>query len=100
VSQPTPLQGEATAQLSRDPADSTDSHWVGIQAHRLNEAGLWRNIDGTVKKGMFTKRKSDSQLDYVPTPTWAGNQIYLLSMLLAHNFGCAGDRPSSLAHNA
>ncbi len=50
------------------------------------------------QEGIFTKLKSDNQLDYVPTPTWAGNQIYLLSMLLAHNLGCAGDRPSSLAH--
>ena len=52
------------------------------------------------QEGIFTKLKSDNQLDYVPTPTWASNQIYLLSMLLAHNLGCAGDRPSSLAHNA
>jgi len=52
------------------------------------------------QEGIFTKLKCDNQLDYVPTPTWAGNQIYLLSMLLAHNLGCAGDRPSSLAHNA
>ncbi|MGH8655349.1 MAG: IS1380-like element ISHoc1 family transposase, partial [Gammaproteobacteria bacterium] len=28
-----------------------------------------------------------NQLDYVPTRTWVGNQIYLLSTLLAHNLG-------------
>jgi hypothetical protein len=27
------------------------------------------------------------RLDYVPTRTWVGNQIYLLSVLLAHNLG-------------
>ncbi|MDQ3563346.1 MAG: hypothetical protein M3436_04125 [Pseudomonadota bacterium] len=37
--------------------------------------------------GIFTKLKSDNQLDYVPTRTWVGNQIYLLSTLLAHNLG-------------
>lgn len=36
---------------------------------------------------IFTKLKSDNQLDYVPTRTWVGNQIYLLSTLLAHNLG-------------
>ncbi|MGH8654372.1 MAG: transposase [Gammaproteobacteria bacterium] len=39
------------------------------------------------QEGIFAELKSDNQLDYVPTRTWVGNQIYLLSVLLAHNLG-------------
>ena len=37
------------------------------------------------QEGIFGELKSDNQLDYVPTRTWVGNQIYLLSVLFAHN---------------
>ncbi len=37
------------------------------------------------QEGVFAELKSDNQLDYVPTRTWVGNQIYLLSTVLAHN---------------
>lgn len=37
------------------------------------------------QEGIFVELKSDNQLDYVPTRTWVGNQIYLLSALFAHN---------------
>jgi len=39
------------------------------------------------QEGIFAELKSDNQLDYVPTRTWVGNQIYLLSVLLAHHLG-------------
>ena len=39
------------------------------------------------QEGIFAELKSANQLDYVPTRTWVGNQIYLLSVLLAHNLG-------------
>ncbi|MGH8469238.1 MAG: transposase [Gammaproteobacteria bacterium] len=39
------------------------------------------------QEGLFAELKSDNQLDYVPTRTWVGNQIYLLSVLLAHDLG-------------
>ena len=39
------------------------------------------------QEGLFAELKSDNQLAYVPTHTWVGNQIYLLSVLLAHNLG-------------
>ena len=39
------------------------------------------------QEGLFAELKSGNQLDYVPTRTWGGNQIYLLSVLLAHNLG-------------
>ncbi len=37
------------------------------------------------QEGIFAELKSHNQLDYVPTRTWRGNQVYLLSTLLAHN---------------
>ncbi len=37
------------------------------------------------QEGIFAELKTDNQLDYVPTRTWVGNQIYLLSTVLAHN---------------
>lgn len=39
------------------------------------------------QEGLFAELKSDNQLAYVPTRTWIGNQIYLLSVLLAHTLG-------------
>ena len=39
------------------------------------------------QEGIFAELKSANQLDYVPARTWVGNQIYLLSVLLAHNLG-------------
>ena len=37
------------------------------------------------QEGILAELKSDNALAYVPTRTWVGNQIYLLSVLLAHN---------------
>ncbi len=37
------------------------------------------------QEGIFGELKADNQMDYVPTRTWVGNQIYLLSALFAHN---------------
>lgn len=37
------------------------------------------------QEGIFAELKTDNQMDYVPTRTWVGNQIYLLSTLFAHN---------------
>jgi hypothetical protein len=39
------------------------------------------------QESIFAELKSANQLDYIPTRTWVGNQIYLLSVLLAHNLG-------------
>lgn len=39
------------------------------------------------QEGIFAELKSDNALGYIPTRTWVGNQIYLLSVLLAHNLG-------------
>lgn len=37
------------------------------------------------QEGIFAELKTQSQMDYVPTRTWCGNQVYLLAAVLAHN---------------
>src|SRR6185295_6885662 len=37
------------------------------------------------QEGIFAELKSQCQMDYVPTRTLVGNQIYLASAVLAHN---------------
>lgn len=37
------------------------------------------------QEAVFAELKSQGQLDYVPTRTLAGNQVFLLSAVLAHN---------------
>jgi len=37
------------------------------------------------QENLFAELKSHNQLSYVPTRTWCGNKIYLLSVLMAHN---------------
>jgi hypothetical protein len=37
------------------------------------------------QEGVFAELKSQTQMDYVPTRRKAGNQVYLLAAVLAHN---------------
>jgi hypothetical protein len=37
------------------------------------------------QEGVFAELKSQTQMDYVPTQKLAGNQVYVLAALLAHN---------------
>lgn len=37
------------------------------------------------QEGIFAELKTDTHMDYVPTRTWRGNQVYLLAAVLAHN---------------
>ncbi len=37
------------------------------------------------QEGIFGELKSQNQMDYVPTRTWCGNQVYMLSAVFAHN---------------
>jgi hypothetical protein len=57
---------------------------VTNQPQHAAEVVAFHNGRGA-QEGLFAELKSDNQLDYVPTRTWVGNQIYLLSTLLAHN---------------
>ncbi len=37
------------------------------------------------QESIFAELKTGNQMDYVPTRTWAGNQVYLMSAVMAHN---------------
>ena len=37
------------------------------------------------QEGLFAELKSQTQMDYVPTRNQAGNQVYILAAMLAHN---------------
>ncbi len=51
---------------------------------RVREVIQYHNGRGA-QEGVFAELKSQGQLDYVPTQTLVGNQIFLLSAVLAHN---------------
>lgn len=51
---------------------------------RAREAIRFHNGRGA-QEAVFAELKSQGQLDYVPTQNLAGNQIFLLSAVLAHN---------------
>jgi hypothetical protein len=57
---------------------------VTNKAIRAKEVISYHNGRGA-QEGVFAELKSHGQLDYVPTQTLAGNQIFLLSATLAHN---------------
>lgn len=54
------------------------------KAIRAREVVKFHNGRGA-QEGIFAELKSQGQLDYVPTQTLAGNQVFLLSAVLAHN---------------
>lgn len=49
-----------------------------------NNVTAYHNGRGS-QEGLFAELKSHNQLDYIPTRTWNGNKVYLLSTVLAHN---------------
>jgi hypothetical protein len=51
---------------------------------RAREVVRFHNGRGA-QEAVFAELKSQGQLDYVPTQTLAGNQIFMLSAVLAHN---------------
>jgi hypothetical protein len=51
---------------------------------RAKEVIRYHNGRGA-QEGVFAELKSQGQLDYVPTQTLTGNQVFLLSAVLAHN---------------
>jgi hypothetical protein len=51
---------------------------------RAREVVQFHNGRGA-QEGVFAELKSQGQMDYVPTKTLAGNQVFLLSAVLAHN---------------
>lgn len=51
---------------------------------RMNKVLAFHNGRGA-QENLFGELKSQCQMDYIPVRTLAGNQIYLLSSILAHN---------------
>jgi hypothetical protein len=51
---------------------------------RAREVVRFHNGRGA-QEGVFAELKSQGQLDYVPTRTLAGNQVFMLAAILAHN---------------
>jgi hypothetical protein len=51
---------------------------------RAREVVRFHNGRGA-QEGVFAELKSQGQLDYVPTQTLAGNQLFMLAAVLAHN---------------
>lgn len=51
---------------------------------RAREVIRYHNGRGA-QEGVFAELKSQGQLDYVPTKTLAGNQVFLLAAVFAHN---------------
>jgi hypothetical protein len=52
--------------------------------HSAKKALRFHNGRGA-QEGVFAELKSQTQMDYVPTRRKAGNQVYLLAAVLAHN---------------
>lgn len=64
--------------------DSEFKVLVTNRAIRAREAVAFHDGRGA-QEAVFAELKSQGQLDYVPTNTLAGNQVFLLSAILAYN---------------
>jgi hypothetical protein len=87
VRQASKIQQKAPVQL--DIFTPFDYQWefkVVLTNKELTPAKLiaYHNGRGS-QESIFAELKSCNQMDYVPTRTWTGNQIYLLSVVMAHN---------------
>lgn len=87
VQQLSKIQQKQSVQLDLfTPYEYGYEYKVILTNKRSSAAGVvaYHNGRGSQEK-LFAELKSHCQLDYVPTRTWRGNQVYLLSALLAHN---------------
>lgn len=57
---------------------------VTNKTHRLRTVVRFHEGRGN-QEGIIGELKSQAAMDYVPVRTWAGNQVYLLCGMLAHN---------------
>lgn len=68
------------------PGDPYHDHRVIITNKSLKAAKVIRFYHGRgAQEGLFGELKSQIQMDYVPTRREAGNRIYVLAAILAHN---------------
>jgi hypothetical protein len=69
-----------------EPVDTVFRYTVVVTNKTVNAAAVVRFHHGRgAQEGVFAELKSQGQLDYVPTRTLAGNQLYLLAAILAYN---------------
>ena len=87
VRQATKIQQKAPVQL--DIFKPSDYRWeykviVTNKTIKAKKLVAYHNGRGS-QESIFAELKSCNQMDYVPTHTLAGNQIYLISTIMAHN---------------
>jgi hypothetical protein len=87
VRQATKIQMKTPVQLDLfTPSDYQWEYKVVITNKMLTAKNIvaYHNGRGS-QENIFGELKSSLQMDYVPTRTWEGNKVYLLSAVLAHN---------------
>lgn len=87
IRQASKVQHKAPIQLDIFvPYDYEWEYKIILTNKKLSPAKLvpYHNGRGS-QESIFAELKSCNQMDYVPTRTWTGNQVYLLSAVLAHN---------------
>jgi len=68
------------------PGDPYHDHRVIITNKTIKAAKVVRFYHGRgAQEGLFAELKSQIQMDYVPTRREAGNRVYVLAAILAHN---------------
>lgn len=68
------------------PADTCHDYQVVISNKTVSARKVARFYHGRgAQEGLFAELKSHIQMDYVPTRREAGNRVYVLSAILAHN---------------
>jgi hypothetical protein len=83
----TKIQNKHPVQLDMfTPCDYKHDFKVVLTNKRINVKKLINYHNGRgYQENIFAELKSQIQMDYVPTRTLAGNQIYLLASLIVHN---------------
>lgn len=87
VRQATKIQNKAPVQLDLfTPGDYQWEYKVVLTNKTLSarKAIAYHNGRGS-QENIFGELKSSLHMDYIPTRTWEGNKMYLLSAVMAHN---------------
>jgi len=68
------------------PTDTCHGYQIVISNKSLSAGKIARFYHGRgAREGLFAELKSQIQMDYVPTRRGAGNRVYVLSAIPAHN---------------
>lgn len=81
------IQNKKTVQLDLfEPFECGYTFKVIVTNKTLSAERLVAYHNGRgAQEGLFAELKSQNALAYVPTRTWLGNKVYMLSAILAHN---------------